>query len=195
MTPNRSPWCCPTRMGALPRDIDVNAACQLQGRRRFSPGGQAAQQPAGGVPRLAGRSYSLAAHTLPSARGQGEPLTGRQSAGRAVLLSPCSGATRTSGGCWLRTPVMASVFRRTAGQQTRPPGGRLSLPCPGRQGPRPSPIIDADTDRLSWSPATAVCLRSWPTTCRSRPVARGTRSHSTEGGCRAHGIRDRYPEE
>lgn len=32
-----------------------------------------------------GRSYSLAAHTLPSARGQGEPLTGR--------LSPPSGAS------------------------------------------------------------------------------------------------------
>ena len=32
----------------------------------------------------AGRSYSLGAHTLPSARGQGEPLTGR--------LSPASGA-------------------------------------------------------------------------------------------------------
>ena len=32
-----------------------------------------------------GRSYALAAHTLPSARGQGEPLTGR--------LSPPSGAT------------------------------------------------------------------------------------------------------
>ena len=32
----------------------------------------------------AGRSYSLAAHTLPSARGQGEPLTGR--------LTPASGA-------------------------------------------------------------------------------------------------------
>jgi topoisomerase-4 subunit A len=32
-----------------------------------------------------GRSYSLAAHTLPSARGQGEPLTGR--------LNPPSGAT------------------------------------------------------------------------------------------------------
>ena len=34
-----------------------------------------------------GRSYSLASHTLPSARGQGEPLTGR--------LSPPSGATFT----------------------------------------------------------------------------------------------------
>lgn len=32
-----------------------------------------------------GRSYSLAAHTLPSARGQGEPLTGR--------LNPISGST------------------------------------------------------------------------------------------------------
>jgi len=36
----------------------------------------------------AGRSYSLGAHTLPSARGQGEPLTGR--------LSPASGAQFTS---------------------------------------------------------------------------------------------------
>ena len=32
-----------------------------------------------------GRSYSLAAHSLPSARGQGEPLTGR--------LTPPPGAT------------------------------------------------------------------------------------------------------
>jgi topoisomerase-4 subunit A len=39
-----------------------------------------------------GRSYSLAAHTLPSARGQGEPLTGRLNpsnrAGKAVLTVP-----------------------------------------------------------------------------------------------------------
>ena len=32
-----------------------------------------------------GRSYSLAAHTLPSARGQGEPLTGRLTAARRQL--------------------------------------------------------------------------------------------------------------
>ena len=41
----------------------------------------------------AGRSYSLGAHTLPSARGQGEPLTGRVSPSsgaefRAVLMAP-----------------------------------------------------------------------------------------------------------
>jgi topoisomerase-4 subunit A len=40
-----------------------------------------------------GRAYSLAAHTLPSARGQGEPLSGRLkppdgSSFRAVLLGP-----------------------------------------------------------------------------------------------------------
>ena len=95
-----------------------------------------------------GRSYSLAAHTLPSARGQGEPLTGR--------FNPPSGQgfVAVLGGdpeqWWLLASDAGYGFRvqakdlyanKKAGKAvlTLPKGARVLLP---------SPITDAATDRL-----------------------------------------------
>ena len=96
----------------------------------------------------AGRSYSLAAHTLPSARGQGEPLTGR--------FNPPAGQSFVAvlGGepdqWWLLASDAGYGFRVQAKDLlANKKGGKavLSLP-PGARVLRPSPITDADTDRL-----------------------------------------------
>jgi topoisomerase-4 subunit A len=52
-----------------------------------------------------GRSYTLAAHTLPGARGQGEPLSGR--------LSPASGATFVA--CLMAQPNTSFLLASDAG--------------------------------------------------------------------------------
>ena len=50
-----------------------------------------------------GRAYALPAHTLPSARGQGEPLTGRlQSARRRIVRGSADRATPPTSTCWRR---------------------------------------------------------------------------------------------
>jgi topoisomerase-4 subunit A len=96
----------------------------------------------------AGRGYSLAAHTLPSARGQGEPLTGR--------FNPPSGQSFVAvlGGdpeqWWLLASDAGYGFRVQAKDLlANKKGGKavLSLPA-GARVLRPSPIRDADTDRL-----------------------------------------------
>ena len=96
----------------------------------------------------AGRSYSLAAHTLPSARGQGEPLTGR--------FNPPAGQSFVAvlGGepdqWWLLASDAGYGFRVQAKDLlANKKGGKavLSLPS-GARVLRPSPISDADTDRL-----------------------------------------------
>ena len=96
----------------------------------------------------AGRSYSLAAHTLPSARGQGEPLTGR--------FNPPAGQSFVAvlGGepdqWWLLASDAGYGFRVQAKDLlANKKGGKavLSLPS-GARVLRPSPITDADTDRL-----------------------------------------------
>jgi topoisomerase-4 subunit A len=95
-----------------------------------------------------GRSYALPAHSLPSARGQGEPLTGR--------LSPPSGAVfravlggdpeqwyllASDAGYGFRVRLQELVANKKAGKAV------LSLPKHARVLP-PAPI-SADTDRLA----------------------------------------------
>lgn len=95
-----------------------------------------------------GRSYSLGAHTLPSARGQGEPLTGR--------FNPPPGAIFTAvlhgdpEQWWLLASDAGYGFRvqgkdllanKKAGKTV------LSLPSGARVLP-PSAVVAADTDRL-----------------------------------------------
>jgi len=96
----------------------------------------------------AGRSYSLAAHTLPSARGQGEPLTGR--------FNPPSGQSFVAvlGGdpeqWWLLASDAGYGFRVQARDlMANKKAGKavLSLPS-GARVLRPCPVGDADTDRL-----------------------------------------------
>lgn len=76
-----------------------------------------------------GRSYSLAAHSLPSARGQGEPLTGRLTPPPGPPSSVCCCRTTMHCTWWLRTPAMASWSRvKTCRPRTRP--ARACSACP-----------------------------------------------------------------
>jgi len=96
----------------------------------------------------AGRAYSLAAHTLPSARGQGEPLTGR--------FNPPSGHAFVAvlGGdpeqWWLLASDAGYGFRVQAKDLlANKKAGKAVLSLPkGARVLRPSMITDADTDRL-----------------------------------------------
>jgi topoisomerase-4 subunit A len=95
-----------------------------------------------------GRSYSLAAHTLPSARGQGEPLTGR--------FNPPSGAgfVAVLGGdpeqWWLLASDAGYGFRIQAKDLlANKKAGKAVLSLPkGARVLAPSSIHDAATDRL-----------------------------------------------
>ncbi|MBV1882023.1 MAG: DNA topoisomerase IV subunit A [Pseudomonadales bacterium] len=95
-----------------------------------------------------GRSYSLPAHTLPSARGQGEPLTGR--------LSPVSGATFIS--VMMGTDSDRYLLASDAGygfvgqlenMQTKNKAGKalIKLPKGGLILP-PVKVIDVDSEYL-----------------------------------------------
>ncbi len=95
-----------------------------------------------------GRSYSVPAHTLPSARGQGEPLTGR--------LTPPKGADFTA--LLGAEPGDRYVLASDAGYgfivtsealYAKPKAGKavLSLP-PGAAVLPPNPITNLDSDRL-----------------------------------------------
>ena len=96
----------------------------------------------------AGRSYSLAAHTLPSARGQGEPLTGRFNPPAGQSFVAVLGGEpdqwwllASDAGYGFRVQAKDLLANKKAGKAV------LSLP-PGARVLRPSPITDADTDRL-----------------------------------------------
>jgi topoisomerase-4 subunit A len=96
----------------------------------------------------AGRSYSLAAHTLPSARGQGEPLTGRFNppAGQS-FVAVLGGEPEqwwllaSDAGYGFRVQAKDLLANKKAGKAV------LSLPA-GARVLRPSVITDGDTDRL-----------------------------------------------
>jgi topoisomerase IV subunit A len=96
-----------------------------------------------------GRAYTLAAHSLPSARGQGEPLTGR--------LSPPDGATFV--GVMAGNPDSLFLLASDAGYgfitsledmmaRTRSGKSVLSVPAHAKVLP-PSPVTDPQTDRVA----------------------------------------------
>ena len=95
-----------------------------------------------------GRSYSLSAHTLPSARGQGEPLTGR--------FNPPAGAmfVATLGGdldqWWLLASDAGYGFRVQAKDLVaNKKAGKAGLTLPkGAKVLQPSSVSHADTDRV-----------------------------------------------
>jgi len=95
-----------------------------------------------------GRSYSLGAHTLPSARGQGEPLTGR------FNLPAGSSFVATLGGdpeqWWMLASDAGYGFRVQAKSLlANKKAGKTALSLPkGAEVLMPSPIHDADTDRI-----------------------------------------------
>ncbi len=95
-----------------------------------------------------GRAYSLLAHTLPSARGQGEPLTGRFSppdgAGFVTVLGGEPGRRwllASDAGYGFVTQVKDLVANKKGGKAvlTLPRGARVLPACP---------VVDADTDRV-----------------------------------------------
>jgi topoisomerase-4 subunit A len=96
-----------------------------------------------------GRTYSLPAHTLPSARGQGEPLSGR--------LNPPDGASFA--GVMMGSPDTLYLLASDAGYgfvarlddlYAKNKAGKsvLSLPAGARALP-PSPIADPEHDRVA----------------------------------------------
>lgn len=96
----------------------------------------------------AGRSYSLAAHTLPSARGQGEPLTGRFNPPAGQSFVALLGGEpeqwwllASDAGYGFRVQAKDLLANKKAGKAV------LTLPA-GARVLRPSVIADADTDRL-----------------------------------------------
>jgi topoisomerase-4 subunit A len=96
----------------------------------------------------AGRSYSLAAHTLPSARGQGEPLTGRFNPPAGSVFVAVLGGDPDQ--CWLLASDAGYGFRvRARDLMANKKAGKAALSLPaGARVLRPSMITDADTDRL-----------------------------------------------
>ena len=96
----------------------------------------------------AGRAYSLSAHTLPSARGQGEPLTGRFNppAGQSFVAALGGDPEQwwllaSDAGYGFRVQAKDLLANKKAGKAA------LSLPK-GARVLRPSMIADADSDRL-----------------------------------------------
>ncbi len=95
-----------------------------------------------------GRSYSLIAHTLPSARGQGEPLTGR--------FNPPSGAGFRAAvmGKPDDTVLLASThgygfYTRLENLYAAKKAGKVSLTVPkGADVIKPSAVIDPATDLI-----------------------------------------------
>ncbi len=96
-----------------------------------------------------GRAYSLPAHGLPSARGQGEPLTGRLSpAPGAVFHAVLGGDMRqwyllaSDAGYGFQTQLKHLVANKKAGKAvlTLPKGARIL---------KPTPISDPDSDRIA----------------------------------------------
>jgi topoisomerase-4 subunit A len=96
----------------------------------------------------AGRSYSLAAHTLPSARGQGEPLTGRFNPPPGESFVAALGGDPEQ--WWLLASDAGYGFRvQTRDLVANKKAGKAVLTLPtGARVLRPSMIQDAETDRI-----------------------------------------------
>ncbi len=95
-----------------------------------------------------GRSYSLAAHTLPSARGQGEPLTGRFSPPAGAVFEAVLGGDPS--GWWLLASDAGYGYRAQASDLVaNKKGGKSVLTLPkGARVLKPAPLFDADSDRV-----------------------------------------------
>ena len=119
-----------------------------------------------------GRTYSLAAHTLPSARGLGEPLSGR--------TNPPDGATfkGTMLGEADELYLLASdagygFMARIGDLYAKNKAGKtvLSLPA-GAEVQKPSPVVDPETDRVACVSSEGRlllhALRELPTLARGK---------------------------
>ncbi len=95
-----------------------------------------------------GRSYSLQAHTLPSARGQGEPLTGRLSPAAGVTF--CAVVGGEPGNAYLLASDAGYGFQvELADMLAKNKSGKALLSLPkGAQVLPPVPIQDGASDRV-----------------------------------------------
>ncbi len=128
-----------------------------------------------------GRSYSLAAHGLPSARGQGEPLTGRLTpppgASFERVLLPEDNALYV-----LASDAGYGFVAKGEDMQAKNKAGKALLSLPnGAQVMAPRPVSDLEQDWIAAVTTEAACCCSRFPTCRSWPRARATRSSA----CRA----------
>lgn len=91
-----------------------------------------------------GKSYSLATHTLPSARGQGEPLTGRLSPAQgAVFVGVAAGDE--SARYLIASDAGYGFVTTLKDMQTRQKAGKLLLSVPkGAQALPPVPVAGID---------------------------------------------------
>lgn len=96
-----------------------------------------------------GRSYAISAHSLPSARSLGEPLSGHvKSPDGATFVAALVGAPEaryllaSSAGYGFQSTVHAFTSRNKTGKSV------LSLP-PGAEVLHPSPVSDPGTDRVA----------------------------------------------
>ena len=128
-------------------DIDATTLSYREGDRLLAAvRGRSTQQVA--FLDTAGRSYSTLAHTLPSARGNGEPLTGRFApAGGASFRALASGASddrfviASSHGYGFVTRFENLTGRQKAGK------AMLSL-SPGAEVLQPAAIANVEADRI-----------------------------------------------
>ncbi len=96
-----------------------------------------------------GRCYSIAAHSLPSARGQGEPLSGRvKSPDGARFVGVMTGDANTH--YLLATDAGYGFITRLDSLISRTKSGKAVLSVPkGANVLPPSPIIDPESDRIA----------------------------------------------
>lgn len=96
-----------------------------------------------------GRSYTLAAHTLPSARGQGEPLSGRVTPGEGAAFVGI--VTGSPGESWLVGTDQGYGFRlRIDDLFSRQKSGKAILTVPdGARVLPPCRVRDPETDLLA----------------------------------------------
>ncbi len=97
----------------------------------------------------AGRSYSTPAHTMPSARGQGEPLTGRLSpAGDAVFRAVLGGDPEQL--CLVASDAGYGFVVQLQDFYSKNRTGKALLTLPrGAQVLRPAMVSDVETDRVA----------------------------------------------
>ncbi len=101
-----------------------------------------------------GRSYTLAAHTLPSARGQGDPLSGRFKPAEGAVFKAVimSGAGKGDEQCYLVGSNFGYGFIvKFADLQSRAKAGKatVSLGKAGAQIVCPSAVTDIETDKIA----------------------------------------------
>jgi topoisomerase-4 subunit A len=96
-----------------------------------------------------GRTYSLMAHTLPSARGQGEPLTGKLSPSNgARFLSVVMGAPDQK--VLLASDAGYGFVTEIANMITKNTKGKATLSCPNESEPLPPVYVNNyETDYLA----------------------------------------------